>query len=138
MKLIGFDDREYILDCSKYIVNGDDTKSRSKGHLLARELLHAKYPMETILEEVPLLGSKTLRNKSLYADFFLPLKRLMIEVQGRQHTEYNSFHHKSKLDFHLGQMRDRKKQEWCDINNITLIVLDYKETSEEWKNKLDA
>ena len=39
--------------------------------------------------------------------------------------EQNSFFHDSKLDFIEGQKRDRRKIEWCELNNIIHIELPY-------------
>lgn len=136
MKVVGFNGREYAIDYAKYIVNRNDTRKRSKGHQLARQIIREKFPMETLLEEVPLYGSQTTKNKLLYADFFLPLKQLIIEVNGEQHTKFKPFFFDSKKDFYMSQLRDRTKMDWCELNNISLVIFDYS-NQDEWKNKLD-
>jgi len=129
MKVKGFDDREYSLTLEI---------GKSKGstyHRKARILLKELYKMEYIYEEVRLYGSKTGTNKDLYADFFIPSQRQIIEVHGPQHFKYNTFHFKNKMEFFRAQARDRIKQEWCELNNIKLVVLNYNETLEEWTLK---
>lgn len=54
-------------------------------------------------------------------DLFNVDKRIAVEVQGRQHSEYVPFLSGSRSGY-LGQIkRDLKKVEWCRINEITLI-----------------
>jgi len=50
--------------------------------------------------------------------------------------KFNKFHYKDKLSFFRAQARDRDKKEWCVLNEIKIIVFNYNETEEEWKNKL--
>lgn len=84
------------------------------GNILADE-----YVGETILEEFPIPGER------LYLDFFLPRKKLAIEVQGDQHHHFNSFFHKDKYAFQASQQRDKRKAKWCEINEICLIKVDW-------------
>jgi hypothetical protein len=60
----------------------------------------------------------------------------MIEVNGIQHTEYTHFFHKNKMAFFKGKARDVSKKRWCELNDVTLIYFDYKESDEEWKLKI--
>lgn len=106
---------------------------QSNLHLKCRTLLQELFPTLLILEEIPVPIS---RFDTLYFDFFLPLIKLVIEVQGQQHIEYSQFFHKSKGDFWGYKKRDRYKQEWCELNNIKLIHLRYDEDIEDWKEKI--
>jgi very-short-patch-repair endonuclease len=82
-------------------------------------------------------GTKTATRKStLKADFFIPVRKLIIEVHGEQHTEFNNFFFKSKMDFYKAQARDRDKKQWCEINNFELIELFHNESIEEWRSKI--
>jgi hypothetical protein len=72
----------------------------------------------------------------LYADFFIPTQMMLVEVHGEQHYSDNQFFYKTKLDFIKAQQRDRKKIEWCEMNNYKYIELSYKETLDEWREKL--
>lgn len=99
-------------------------------HEFAREVLHEVFPCDTIAEEVVLPGSGNLR-----FDFFLPLRRLAVEVQGEQHYTQNSKFHKNTGEFIAGKNRDKAKKQFCKINNITLLELKYNEQS-EWRNQI--
>lgn len=107
---------------------------KSSLHLTARELIIAAFPTLQVLEEVPI---PLRRSESLYLDFYLPLKRVCIEVHGEQHYKFVPFYHSNMLAFLKSQKRDREKQEWCDINNITYIALPYNETKEDWKLRIN-
>ena len=134
MKIIGLDQQEYSWIPSNNIV---DTEKRSGLHNKAKELLKEKYPNDRILEELVLPGTKTATRKStLKADFFIPVRKLIIEVHGEQHTEFNNFFFKSKMDFYKAQARDRDKKQWCEINNFELIELFHNESIEEWRSKI--
>lgn len=134
MRFRGFDNREHPINVSDYIVYGNDTRTRSTLHLEARTLLKLLFPADVILEEVTLPGSK--RNGSvLYADFLLPSQKLMVEVHGEQHYEYNSFFYKSKDDFIKAKKRDRDKREWCELNSLILIEFPYNK-KDEWRDRI--
>lgn len=111
--------------------------NRSKLHEKAYKLLEEFYPYDTILEEVLLPGSKDqFGGRSLRADIFLPSRSIMIEVHGEQHYKFNKFFFKSKLDFYKAKARDSDKREWCDLNEIELIELNFNEDIDEWRTKI--
>lgn len=106
---------------------GGPRKKRSSYHLAAMKLIKSIYPMDNILEEVSVPGER------LFLDIFLPVRRLVIEVNGQQHYEFNSHFYDDKLDFGAAQGRDKRKQEWCEINEIELVVLDSKDDEQHWQ-----
>jgi hypothetical protein len=107
---------------------------KSSYHIAARQLIRSLFPTLQILEEVPISVRKS---EILYLDFYLPLKKMCIEVHGEQHYKFVSFYHNSILDFVKAQKRDKYKQEWCEINNISYVSLPYNETLEEWTKRLN-
>lgn len=136
MIVIGFDKREHKWSFKSSSL---DDKSRSGLHLRARQLLKEIFPFDPMHEDVTLPGSNTPRRKSLlYADFFLPKRGLIIEVNGEQHTNHIKFFHKTKHEFLKAQLRDREKKNWCDLNGFTLVQLEYDQTIEEWKEAING
>jgi hypothetical protein len=133
MKLLTSNGREYSIQPLDYITSNDQT-NKSAGHLLARKLLKELYPGEWILEEVPAKIDKS----TLFVDFIIKRHRIVVEVQGQQHIEFNEFFHKTKEAFRDSQTRDRKKIEWCEINHLTLIQLPYPPNEIEWKKILNG
>lgn len=138
MKVVGFNGKEYNWNLSKYSTTKDKERSkRSQYHLRARSVLSEIFHSYIILEEVKLPGSVATHKKSvLYFDFYVPNIKLAVEVHGQQHYQFSQFFHKNKLDFIKAQNRDDDKKEWCDLNNIVLVVLKYSETDDEWRGRL--
>jgi hypothetical protein len=130
MKVIGLDGKEYVINLTKYSIPRNDDRLRSKGHLEAREILRTEFPSRTILEEVYLSSEK------LYLDFFEPSARIAVEIQGEQHNKFISHFHGTKLSFYKAKARDRRKREFCQLNNITLIELYDNESRNEWIRKI--
>jgi hypothetical protein len=69
---------------------GDLKTNRSGLHFSARELLTEVYPTVSILQEVSI---PVYERKTLHLDFYLPLYKLAVEVQGQQHFEFTPFFH---------------------------------------------
>lgn len=88
------------------------------------------FPNEIVLEEFFLPGDR------LYLDFFLPRKKIAVEVMGDQHYNFNSFFHGSKEDFLRSQERDSRKSLWCTLNNISLVVIRQSDKEDKVRNKL--
>lgn len=107
---------------------------RSSLHLSTRKLIATNFPTLQILEEVPIPLRK---NETLYLDFYVPLKKVCIEVHGEQHYKFVPFYHTNVLNFLKSQKRDREKQEWCDLNNIKYVVLRYDENEAEWNERIN-
>lgn len=68
---------------------------------------------------------KDLRNGLYRFDFYLPELNIVIEYQGIQHYQYQSYFHKTKSEFLKAQERDRRKISYCLANNIKLYAIPY-------------
>ena len=133
MNIIGLDGKNYSWIPTNAQCNG----IKSKLHLKAKKLLTEMYPNDRILEEVSLPGTKnSFRKTVLRADLFLPMRKLLIEVHGEQHHKFNNFFFRNKLEFYKAKARDNDKKAWCDLNDITLIELNYNEDIDEWRRKV--
>ena len=130
MKVKSLNGRIENWNLSGYIPLNDETRPRSELHLKARALLRETYKTESILEEV------AIPNLGLFIDFFLPLRKLAIECQGAQHTTYCRFFHGNIEGFRRAKENDAKKAEWCLLNNIRLVLFNYDQTVEEWREIL--
>lgn len=135
MKVTGLDGREYSWSAARK--QGKSNK-KSKLHKKARKVLNEIFPFDRVLEEVSLPGTRSqTRKTTLFADFYIPNRSLIIEVHGRQHFEYVSFFHEDRLAFHKAKARDRDKRSWCELNHIALIEFLFNESEEEWRGKLE-
>ena len=134
MKIVGLDGKEHIWTLSSSVL---EDISRSGLHLRARSVICEVFPFDRIYEDVSLPGTAIKgRNSVLFGDFYIPMRSLMIEVDGAQHEQYTSFFHKNKLEFARAKGRDVVKAQWCELNRITLVRFKHDETDVEWKNKL--
>lgn len=132
MKVLGLNNREYNINLSNY---SKTTARKSSHHLKARELLTSMFKGYNIYEEVKLPGTVDPAKKSaLFIDFLIPNARLGIEVHGKQHFEFIPYFHKTKAGFLQSKARDLRKEEWCELNEIQLIVFRFDETVEQWRN----
>ena len=93
-------------------------------------VLEELFPSDVILEEFPCVGD------GLHLDFFLPRRKLAVEVQGEQHYSFNAFFHRSKADFVAQQRRDKRKERWCEVNDIRLVKIKWGEKEENIKEAL--
>ncbi len=107
-----------------------DTTPRSSLHLSTRKILHELYPLEQKLEEVPVPGER------LYIDFYIPSRRLAVEVHGEQHYKYTPHFHGHITAFMESKQRDLRKIEWCRVNGITLVTLPFSETTDDWRERI--
>ena len=71
---------------------------KSSLHLQARSIITERFPTLQILEEVPI---NLRKSEILYLDFYLPLKKLCVEVHGEQHYKFVVFSHSNMLSFFL-------------------------------------
>lgn len=129
MKVVGLDGRIYNLRIEKRQLG-----NKSGPHEQVKSLLKHLFPLDEIGEEVFLPGAST----TLYADFFLPNRSLVVEIHGRQHFDFVKHFHGTYQNFVRSKRRDEEKEEWCALNNIELIVLLDTESSSEWQKKILA
>lgn len=131
-RVIGFDNKEYKFNYAKNKVR-KFLENKSSLHVLAREIIQELFPNMSVYEEVTLPGSNKFgRSSLLYADFFIPDVMLIVETHGKQHYEYCSFFHNTKLDFVNAKKRDADKIEWCHMNDIKIAILPFNEKY-KWK-----
>jgi hypothetical protein len=108
-------------------------RKSSQLHQRAREILKSVFPMVQLLEEVPV----TVDGKKHFLDFFMPPLCIAVEVHGEQHYKYVPHFHGTARGFFRHKRRDRLKAEWCELNDITLIVLPYNE-EDRWEEIING
>lgn len=129
MKIVGLDGKERKISLYNNRSSHCEARPRSSYHLLARKLIKELFS-DFLAEEV------YVPVENVYFDFFLPNRKIVIEVHGEQHYEQNSFFHKSKAEFLKQKLSDKKKRNLCEMNGFTYIELPYNEDEETWKNRL--
>jgi len=88
-----------------------------------RETLSNTFP-NTLIKDEEYVSYKGTR---LFFDFYIPAFNVYIEVQGIQHTEFNKHFYNDAATFRAAKKRDRLKREWCDLNDYTLVCINYDE-----------
>lgn len=132
MKVKDLSGRWHTWNLTGHVPPENATRARSQGHLRMRELLRELYPTDSILEEVSLPGI------GLYADFYLPQRKKMVEVHGEQHFKYVPHFHGNPQGFAESKVRDKNKEEWCNINGIEYVAVKDSDDDEIWKEILDG
>ena len=95
-----------------------DKSSRSKFQYRVKKFLEPYWENHVVFEEFPVAGTR------LSIDFYNANKKIAVEVQGSQHTKYNSFFHGGHKNNYLEQLkRDEMKFKFCELNDICLIEI---------------
>ena len=105
---------------SKYLIDWEK-KSRSKIQFKIKQFLKEYWENHIVYEEFPVYGTK------LKVDILNATKRIAVEVNGTQHTSFNKFFHKTRINYLRSLQRDHKKMEWLKLNNFELIEIEQKE-----------
>jgi len=118
MKVKSLDGRTHDIQLRKYLYD-QNKPSKSKFQTSVGKQLVQKFPNDKIFEEVRIPG------ENLVLDFLIPSVNLAVECNGRQHTNHVKYFHGTRRQFHAQQDRDNRKRQWCELNGIKLIEIDY-------------
>jgi very-short-patch-repair endonuclease len=100
----------------KYLINWS-SDSRSKFQTNVKAFLKKYWLHNIVFEEFPIVGTR------LSLDFYNANKKIAIEVQGRQHTNYIQFFHQTRANFLHQLKRDENKEKFCELNKIVLVTI---------------
>jgi very-short-patch-repair endonuclease len=94
---------------------------------------HKSEPQKILYETI----KKSFRNyrvldeyyigEGLYLDFYLPDFICGVELHGKQHYEFSPLFHATAEGWEDQKRRDKRKEEICDREDITLIIFKYDE-----------
>jgi len=90
-------------------------KSRSKIQRKVKLFLKDYWENCIVYEEFPVYGSR------MTVDIFNATKKIAIEVQGKQHNEFNKFFVKNNVNYLYSMERDLNKKKWLEDNDIQLV-----------------
>ena len=103
---------------TKYLIDWNK-KSRSKIQFKVKQFLKSYWENHVVYEEFPVYGSR------MKVDILNATKKIAVEVNGRQHSSFNSFfHNNSRLNYLASIKRDVEKREWLEKNGYTLIEIE--------------
>ena len=118
MRLFNINGRLQKKSVSKYLINWNK-KSRSKVQFKTKKFLEPFWKGQIVYEEFPVYGSR------MTVDILNATKKLAVEVQGKQHGEFNKFfHNNSRLKYLEGIKRDIKKADWLEKNGVILLEIE--------------
>jgi hypothetical protein len=118
MRLLNINGRLQKKSVSKYLINWNK-KSRSKVQFKTKKFLEPFWKGHIVYEEFPVYGSR------MTVDILNATKKLAVEVQGKQHGEFNKFFHdNSRLKYLEGIKRDIKTAEWLENNGFILLEIE--------------
>jgi hypothetical protein len=107
----------YLIDWGK--------KSRSKIQFKVKQFLKSYWENHVVYEEFPVYGTR------MKVDILNATKKIAVEVNGRQHSSFNSFfHNNSRANYLSSIKRDVKKAEWLEKNGFTLIEIEQDEVNQ--------
>ncbi len=130
MRVKDLSGKDHAWPLGKYV--GKINNNASSLHVRVREFLAAYYPALQVIEEVYAPGEK------LFLDLYIPTLKIAIEVQSALHDKFVPHFHGNKLNFYKAQARDKRKKDWCELNNITLVEFFPNEDEIAWKTKLET
>lgn len=109
----------------------------SSGEFIIKEYFDKnKYEYKTQFETLACKNPKT--GRILPYDFELTSYKILIEVQGEQHSEYTPYFHSCLEDFQYQVFKDRMKKEFADKKGYQLIYLYYSDfKNENYKNVIE-
>lgn len=98
----------------KYKVDWDGD-SLSKVQKRVKDLLFPHWGSDYVYEEFPMAGTR------LRFDFYNATRKIVIEVDGKQHFQFNRHFHNNSLSNFLRQIdKDNSKEDFCELNGIKL------------------
>ena len=120
LKLYSMTGRLMSKNVAKYLIDWNK-KSRSKLQFNVKQFLKPFWQYQIVYEEFPVYGTR------LKVDILNATKKIAVEVNGSQHTSFNKFFHKTRVNFLRSLQRDHKKLEWLKVNDFELIEIEEKE-----------
>ena len=63
------------------------------------------------------------KGQRLFVDFYIPSYLLAIEVHGEQHDHFVEHFHSDERGWREHKSRDRIKEEWASVNNVSYVVI---------------
>ena len=114
-----FDTNGRLIDkpVNKYFINWNK-KSRSIVQFKTKKFLEPFWHTHMVYEEFPVFGCL------LKVDILNLTRKIAIEVNGKQHEEFNSFFHRGNPANYLrGFKNDYKKMLWLQKNSFTLVEI---------------
>lgn len=116
MKLLNVYGKLVQKNVEKYRIKWEE-KSRSNIQFLTKQFLKPFWQGHVVYEEFPVFGTK------MRIDIINFTRKIAIEIQGKQHYTFNKHFHGNRANFLGSIIRDTKKLDWLNLNDIKLIEI---------------
>ena len=117
MRLLNIYSRLQYKNVEKYRVDWE-ASCRSKIQFKVKTFLRQYWENHIVYEEFPVYGTR------LKVDLLNASNKIAIEVQGKQHEQFNKhFHSNSRLKYLQSIKRDVKKSQWLEKNDFTVVEI---------------
>lgn len=97
----------------------------SKLHTSVYEFCKQRFPLYTIIQEMPIYGDNRGLRSHLFIDIFIKELGLAIECNGEQHYKSNGFFFGGSYGFKKAVQNDKLKKEWCKENGYKLVIFKF-------------
>jgi len=122
--------RKVNVSLKQYLINWYPEQEVSGPQGRVKAFLKPYWERDMVLEEMRIPGSL------FRIDLYNINKDIIVEIDGRQHDEFNSFMHGSLSGFRASIKRDLEKERWATLNGVKhYVVIKEKEIpllSPEW------
>ena len=109
MRLYNVYGKSVTKNVTKYLIDWDG-KSRSKLQFNVKQFFKKYWENQIVYEEFPVFGTR------MKVDLLNATKRVAIEVNGDQHSQFNPFFHKNSRANYLNHIK-------LDLNSFMLIEI---------------
>ncbi len=99
------------------------TGKKSALHRQLLALVHELYDRDVVVEEERI----SINGINLYLDIYIPKLKIAFEADGIQHNVYTQHFHGTYANFKRQQNNDLLKEEYCKLEDITLVRVNSKE-----------
>ena len=130
MRLIGINGRLINKNVSKYKINWSKP-SASNLQYQVKQFLCPYWKHHIVYEEFPVYQTR------MRVDILNATKRIAVEVNGTQHSQYSKFFHGNRANYLRSIKRDFKKLEWLELNKFKLIEIEADEVEQLTKEFIE-
>lgn len=117
MKFKNLRGKETNINITKYLIDWN-AKERSKIQFKVKKFLEPYWKHHVVCAELPVVSTR------MTIDIINISRKIAVEIQGKQHTEFNKHFHTGARANYLSQIkRDLDKEDFCILNDIKLIEI---------------
>ena len=118
---------KYMKQIKRKLSSPTVKSNASKLHASVYAFCKQRFPLYTIIQEMPIYGDNRGLKSHLFIDIFVKELGIAIECNGEQHYNPNPFFFGGSYGFKKAQENDKLKKEWCKENGYKLVIFRFDE-----------